>query len=236
MKIRSLKFKNLRFDSGSFVCTDSSGKNSFPFGATKPELATLWMQWEPNMPDKPHQEFLQFYKPIHSRFVKFCSSMAYGRMETQDLVQETVLVVMQKWDRIEKKESLLAFMVGTAGRILQNQGRKSSRETGLDAERDSLRKLEAQTQDPSLAFDIHLMFEAMKQLGEKERECLVLFEISGFSVKEVAEIQQETETAIKSRLSRGRQKLKAILEDEPTVKTNSATRSPAALFSILSIL
>jgi hypothetical protein len=127
-----------------------SGKNSFPFGATKTELATLWVQWEPNMPDNSHQEFLQFYKPIHSRFVKFCSSMAYGRMETQDLVQETVLVVMQKWDKIQKKDSLLAFMVGTAGRILQNQGRKSRRETGLDAEKDSLRKLEAKTMDPEI--------------------------------------------------------------------------------------
>lgn len=162
--------------------------------------------------------------------------MAYGRMETQDLVQETVLVVMQKWDRIQKKESLLAFMVGTAGRILQNQGRKSRKETGLDAEKESLRKLEAKTMDPGLAYDIHLLYEAMEQLGEKERECLVLFEISGFSVKEVSEIQNDSETAVKSRLSRGRQKLKAILEDEPTVKTNSATRSSAALFSILSIL
>lgn len=162
--------------------------------------------------------------------------MAYGRMETQDLVQETVLVVMQKWDRIQKKESLLAFMVGTAGRILQNQGRKSRKETGLDAEQESLRKLEAKTMDPGLAYDIHLLYEAMEQLGEKERECLVLFEISGFSVREVAEIQNDSETAVKSRLSRGRQKLKAILEDEPTVKTNSATRSSAALFSILSIL
>ncbi|HOY94441.1 MAG TPA: sigma-70 family RNA polymerase sigma factor [Catalimonadaceae bacterium] len=188
------------------------------------------------MPDNSHQEFLQFYKPVHSRFVKFCSSMAYGRMETQDLVQETVLVVMQKWDRIQKKESLLAFMVGTAGRILQNQGRKSRRETGLDTEKESLRKLEAQTQDPALAFDIHLLYEALNQLGEKERECLILFEISGFSVREVAEIQNESDTAIKSRLSRGRQKLKALLEDEPIVSTNSATRSSAALFSILSIL
>jgi RNA polymerase sigma-70 factor (ECF subfamily) len=90
--------------------------------------------------------------------------------------------------------------------------------------------------DPGLAYDIHLLYEAMEQLGEKERECLVLFEISGFSVREVAEIQNDSETAVKSRLSRGRQKLKAILEDEPTVKTNSATRSSAALFSILSIL
>jgi RNA polymerase sigma-70 factor (ECF subfamily) len=157
-------------------------------------------------------------------------------METQDLVQETVLVVMQKWDRIQKKESLLAFMIGTAGRILQNQDRKSRRETRFDPEQDSLRKLEAQTQDPALAFDIHLLYEAMNQLGEKERECLILFEISGFSVKEVAEIQNDSEPAIKSRLSRGRQKLKVILEDEPTVKTQSSPRSSAALFSILSIL
>jgi len=35
-----------------------------------------------------HQEFLDWYQPIHEPFVRFCSSKAIGWMEIEDLVQE----------------------------------------------------------------------------------------------------------------------------------------------------
>lgn len=37
-----------------------------------------------------HDEFLALYKPVHERFVRYCSSHAYGIMETQDLVGHPV--------------------------------------------------------------------------------------------------------------------------------------------------
>ncbi len=184
----------------------------------------------------PHNEFLQAYQPIHSRFVKYCSSMAYGQMETQDLVQETILLTMQKWEEIRKKESLLAFMVGVAGRKLKAQARKSQRESRFEMEKESLRKMESKTQNPELAFDIHLLFKAMENLSEKEKECLVLFEISGFCIREVAEIQNESETAIKSRLSRSRQKLRQLLEDGMTSQIAKPARTQTTLFNFLMFL
>jgi len=56
---------------------------------------------------KPHQEFLAAYKPMHKRFVKYCDSISYGVMESKDLVQETILIVLQKWELIQKKRQLV---------------------------------------------------------------------------------------------------------------------------------
>ena len=106
----------------------------------------------------------------------------------------------------------------------------------MEMEEVALNKMEAKTQSPELAYDIHLLYQAMDQLSVKEKECLILFEISGFSVREVAVIQNETESAIKSRLSRSRQKLKSLLEDKPAKANPSSIHSTAALFSILTVL
>ncbi len=147
--------------------------------------------------------------------------MAYGVMETQDLVQETVLVVMQKWNQIQKKDSLLAFMVGVAHNQIRMALRKMQRQTRLEMEKEALRKMESKTQNAELAYDIHLMYQAMDKLAERERECLILFEISGFSIKEIVEIQGDGESAIKARLSRARHKLKGMLDDELSEETKS---------------
>ena len=61
--------------------------------------------------------------------------------------------------------------------------------------------------------DNQLLVATLSQLDKKERTCLLLFEIGGFSIKEIAHIQQEkSESAVKSRLSRTRKKLKEFVE------------------------
>ena len=60
------------------------------------------------------------------------------------------------------------------------------------------------------------MNKALAKLSAKERAAILLFEIADFSIEEITAIQQEKSiSAVKSRLSRARAKLrKAISEDE----------------------
>jgi DNA-directed RNA polymerase specialized sigma24 family protein len=44
------------------------------------------------------------------------------------------------------------------------------------------------------------------------RECIILFEISGFTIKEIMQIQGMGESAVKQRLSRGRKQLLEIIQ------------------------
>jgi RNA polymerase sigma-70 factor (ECF subfamily) len=161
--------------------------------------------------------------------------LAYGVIDTEDLVQETIVLVLEKWNAIQKKDSLLPFMIGVASHLVKDHRRRISRMARMENEKEALRKLETKGLTPEHAFDIHLLYQAMEKLSAKEKEALILFEISGFSIKEISDIQSDGESAIKSRLSRSRQKLKLILEETPVGK-NTVTLPNQAIFNLLLVL
>ena len=61
------------------------------------------------------------------------------------------------------------------------------------------------------AFRYQQLYMAMDKLAEKERTAVLLFYLENYSVKEIAEIAEVGEVAIRQRLSRGRQHLREIL-------------------------
>ena len=77
-----------------------------------------------------------------------------------------------------------------------------------------MKNLEAKINDPETALDVHYLYKALSQLHPKEKDAVLLFEVSGFSIKEISEIQQSNEGAVRTRLSRARRKLKEMLSDE----------------------
>lgn len=167
------------------------------------------------MAEKQHEEFLALYKPIHQPFVRYCSNHAYGIMDTEDLVQETILSTMQRFSSIREKEKLLGYMIAAANNILRNHLRRK-KFTG-DFNEKAFRKLETHTPSPETAMDIHHLHLALQQLPVKDKEAILLFEISGFSIEEISVIQNATAGATKTRLSRAREKLRKLMEDDPAV-------------------
>jgi len=62
------------------------------------------------------------------------------------------------------------------------------------------------------------LHQALSKLPEVQKEAIILYEISGFSIKEIATIQDASEPAVKQRLKRGREKLVEILNYEAITK------------------
>ncbi|MEO6167872.1 MAG: RNA polymerase sigma factor [Chitinophagales bacterium] len=180
------------------------------------------------MTPETHQKFLTFYKPIHERFTRYCSSNAYGLMEAEDLVQDAILATLQHFNRINEKDKLFSYMICVANNLVKNVLRRQKFK-GVFNEKAALR-LEGNIGNPEVALDIHYLYKALNQLTLKDKEAVILFEVNGFSIREISEMQQSSEGAIKTRLSRARQKLKALLsEDRPQLNTYSKTQ---VLFSI----
>lgn len=174
-----------------------------------------------------HEEFLKLYQPIHSRFVKYCSNHAYGLMETEDLVQEAVLSTLQRFHTIRDKEKLLGYLFATANNILRNHLRRKKFSGKLSE--FGFSKVEASGVDPETAMDIHHLHLALNKLPMKDKEAILLFEISGFSIDEIAVIQESSAGATKTRLSRAREKLRTLMEDE----YSPAKKSTKKLFLLL---
>lgn len=159
---------------------------------------------------------MSLYKPVHTRFERFCKARAYGEMDFKDLMQETIVVAFEKLDELKNKETFLHFLFGISVRILSNSNKKR-REAQWS---DSFEKRSSDFPDADKKLEIEDLYKALGQLPEQQREALILFEISGFSIKEIAVIQESGEDAVKKRLSRGRQELAQIITRQDSLVTN----------------
>lgn len=150
-------------------------------------------------------------------------------MDPDDLVQEAILSTLQRFQTIREKEKLFGFMAAVANNIVRNQLRRK-KFTG-DYNEKAFRRLESVYTDPETALDIHHLHIALQQLPVKDKEAILLFEISGFAIAEIAVIQESTEGATKTRLSRAREKLRRLLNDD--VKEENKSTKTVKLFSLL---
>ena len=173
-----------------------------------------------------NQEFLSWYEPIHGSFIRYCSTVSYGIIETEDLAQEAILATLQNFSRVKDKQKLLGYMIGVVRNIVSNQRRRKKFQANWDEE--LLEKLESQTPSPEVALDIHFLLKALDQLPEKQKEAILLFEVSGFSMKEISVMQDCSVSATKTRISRGRKKLQEALSEDNS-KASLANR--LAVFS-----
>lgn len=164
--------------------------------------------------------FLKLYEPIHDRFERFCRARVYGDMEYTDLMNETLLVAYQKINTLQSEHAFFPFLVGICIRILANNNRKQKVELNAEGENIATIDVNANTEQDA---EIHLLHQALALLPELQREAIILFEITGFTIKEIASMHQASESAIKQRLKRGREKLAEILTFESTNYTKEVS-------------
>ncbi|MCB0638104.1 MAG: sigma-70 family RNA polymerase sigma factor [Lewinella sp.] len=163
------------------------------------------------MTQQKQEAFMAAYESCHEPFLRYCSVLAWGRMDTEDLVQDVLLSAYHHFDRVEDPAQLLHYLIRAArNRSVSAWRRRKVRERYLAQQ---ARRLEARGVSPEVQADIHLLYRAIDHLPPRQREALVLFEISGFSMKEIAGIQGSSVAAVKTRVSRGRQRLRQLLTD-----------------------
>jgi len=146
---------------------------------------------------------MDLYQPVHNKFERFCRARAYGEMEPKDLMQETIILAFEKFDKIQNHDAFLHFLFGTSIRILANNARKIKEEHWPDLVSNDA----SNTNKAERNLEVEDLYKAIALLSELKREAIILFEISGFSIKEIAKIQNSSEDAVKQRLVRSRQEL-----------------------------
>lgn len=172
--------------------------------------------------------FLTLYKPVHASFARFCHAKAYGLVEAEDLISESITCALERFHTLKNEKAFLSFLFSIASNLVHKQNRRLKfRAEQTEASMD---KASSQMEGDDL-MDVRLLYEALAQLPEATEEALILFEISGFSIKEVADIQNSGESAVKQRLKRGRVKLAQLLGADTLTKEPSNKRS-AYLMSI----
>jgi len=163
------------------------------------------------MSNKKKKEFMNLYRPVHATFERFCKARVYGRMDFKDLMQETIIVAFEKFETLQHTTAFKSFLIGISIKLLANDARKMKE---LRWNHDVTIDEKFSTKEES-SLEIEDLYKALNKLPELQKEAIILFEINGFSIKEIADIQNSGESAVKQRLARGRMSLRELLTDEP---------------------
>lgn len=130
-------------------------------------------------------------------------SMLKNETDCEDAVQTAILTAYQKLDTLKNEEFFRTWLV----RILINVCNKqlSHKKRFIDIQE----YMETAVPSSDINIDVKI---ALEGLPVKIREVVVLYYIEEFSVKEIKSILNIPEGTVKSRLSKGRELLKLVLE------------------------
>jgi RNA polymerase sigma-70 factor (ECF subfamily) len=138
----------------------------------------------------------------------------------KDLVSETILKAYEHFDKIREPNAFLSYLFTIAARTNRHERVRSAKwqpisELEIEAFAD-------ERNAPDANADVTHLYAALAKLNKKEREAIIMSEITGLKLEEVASIQASSLSAVKSRVSRGRKKLAKLLGvNEVSVPTHS---------------
>ena len=132
-------------------------------------------------------------------------TLLYSDADCADAIQEAIVKAFSKLYTLKKDAYAKTWLI----RILLNECysvmRKEKRVVSLEDYRQE-EKAEEQK-------DYSDLYEAIYRLPEEMRLSVTLYYLDGYSVREIAAMMETTESAVKNRLARARQRLKRELTE-----------------------
>lgn len=179
--------------------------------------------------------FGELIRPQLSSVRRFAYAFARRWSDADDLAQEALLKAYRSIAGFEGRSSLATWLYSVTRSVcLDHHRSKLARARGAeDPLEDQAESASPQAGPDGLLEtkgDTELLWGALKRLPAEFRVPLVLFEIEGLAYDEIASIEGVPIGTIRSRLSRGRQQLKALLAaaeapPEPRSGTGALARS-----------
>ena len=128
--------------------------------------------------------------------------------DAEDAVQEAICAAFAAREQLRDPQRFKPWML----RIVVNQSYELCRKRKPTVDLDQVADyLPAGDQDPTE----HLaLWQAVLSLSDDLRSAITLFYYEGLSVREIAAVLNISESAVKTRLSRGREKLRRLLYEQ----------------------
>ncbi|NNF07986.1 MAG: RNA polymerase sigma factor [Candidatus Eisenbacteria bacterium] len=176
------------------------------------------------------EELMTLLEPFHTQAAATARNLCRTTGDGDDLYQEAVLRACEKLHTLRDTSRFRSWFFAVLLSVHRSRSRRSVWRRWIPIDDTNA----ADVPDSGEGIDreaasARRMSYALSKLSAEQREAVVLFEIEGFSMEEVASIQESTVAAVKSRVLRGREKLRTIYEksgwDERQVKS---ARQPVA--------
>lgn len=158
------------------------------------------------------EAFQDLYAASYQRLVLQLYPVTGDLAEAQDVVQEAFVRLLANPRRADALDNPEAWLRTVACNLARSRWRRGK------VLRRLLRKFEAEpTEVPGVSPDHVALMAALRALPAAQREVIALHHLAELRVAEVADILRVSEGTVKSRLSRGRAALAALLVDSPVV-------------------
>jgi len=161
-------------------------------------------------------EFIKLYDPIHNQFCMFCRAISGNIEDSEDLIQDTILNVLESFDRIKNKNAFKSYLFSVASNLNKMKRRRSKFKSEFNDH--ELKQIIDFGQNQEHVTDFKIVYDKILSLPDKMAETLILYHISDLSLEEIQKIQGGSLSGVKSRLTRGRAKLLDLLNTKEQVK------------------
>lgn len=134
-------------------------------------------------------------------------NICQNTQDAEDVIQDTFVQYYTTKKEFDSEEHIRAWLIRVAVNKAKNVTRTFWRRNKVSIE-DSMETLTFETPESEN------LFETVMQLPEKYRIVIHLYYYEDYSVGEIAKILKLSESNVKTRLMRGRAKLREVLKEE----------------------
>jgi len=171
-----------------------------------------------------NERFRRLIEPVHDKAVAFARCLCRSRADGDDLFQESVLRAFTKLDGLRDDGAFRPWLYRVVISVHRNRCRRelwrrlipfgevdeASEAGGAQISGD----YRVSDWSPDAADATQRARAALAVLPAVQREAIVLFEIEGWQVDEIAALHRVSISAVKSRLARGRERLRVFYEKQ----------------------
>ncbi len=180
--------------------------------------------------DAATDRFWRLLEPEHRKAELFCRRLTGDKAEGDDLYQEAVLAALQGLKSLRVESAFRPWLY----RIIVNRYRKLHRSPWRIRRTEVAEETlaESSSVDPTDRFAAKRWLErAFRVLSPKEKALIVLYQIEGWSISELAQLYRRPEGTIKASLSRTRRKMRETLVRylTPTLPENRTCEATYAM-------
>jgi RNA polymerase sigma factor (sigma-70 family) len=161
------------------------------------------------------RRFDALFASYSSDIVAYCTWRAASASDAQDAVAEVFLTAWRRLDELPDGDDARVWLYATARRVIANQRRSNRRRFALQ---ERLAQEAASTPQESSDGEQAAVRDALRRLGPRDREILLLAEWEGLSPAQIAGVMGCLTVTARGRLHRARRRFRAAFEEVTAAK------------------
>jgi RNA polymerase sigma-70 factor, ECF subfamily len=166
-----------------------------------------------DLTEERNQRFLGLLQPVYGDCQRWAYNLAQNTTDAEDILAQSVLTGLKYIHQLKNDGAFKVWMF----KIIANNYRlmlRSAKHIPEPIDPDNLR-MEASHEElfAERTEMVRVLKQLLDQLAPEQHQALVLFEVHGLSIREVAQIMGKREPAVRVTLHRAKQRMAKLLEE-----------------------